>query len=377
MWKYNTKAAGYVAGDIVSGTYGQCGAGVGGIAGSALSMALDPDNAAPTVDNVVLKAVGGTANTVVNGKDDGKYYECILSHTSSATDRPGVTVPTANWATYWRVKTSGSGAIPWVTSTPYVSGICSVQFLGGIPKAGAGEGNISGTMLVKGTGWEGSRIGLYGDGGTENSLHGLKSATRYEIIAGASGVSVTGTARPYSEIIVSAGETIYIAGVTMSRGKNTSLIQAYIPPRHEAHSTTGPPTTGYWRSGAIIWNTSTESYWETGRSITGTPIAWLCTSTGTAGGSAAFKALGQISMRVGTAELGSAYTSNQVGEILRTTGTSQRVWMATDDNTTDWVELTNTQSMDLDGLDARTIIMGRSDSLSGKDNHPGWRSTGR
>lgn len=285
IWEYNSIAEGYIAGEIGGGsTYDQCGSGSGGVAGSSLTMALDPDSLAPTIDNVVVKAVGGTA------------------------------------------------------------GPCSVRFIAKY-KAGDGEGNVGATMLVKGTGWSDTRVGFNGDAGSDNAMHGTKSATQYEIIAGATGISTNGSNKPYAEITVDTGATIYIAGVTMSRGKMTTLQQSYMPPRHEAQSNTGPPTTGYWRSGALVWNTAGDSYVEDTRTIMGTPIGWLCTGTGTFGGSApTFRELGQIGFRtVEAANLG-AVKSQRIGEIAGTmdeNGTITGVYFAIDDNGTTWLKLSN------------------------------------
>jgi hypothetical protein len=61
------------------------------------------------------------AGSMVIGLDDGFTYECILAHNGAATDRPGVSTPTANWATYWRKLNTKDGGATWVATTAYTA----------------------------------------------------------------------------------------------------------------------------------------------------------------------------------------------------------------------------------------------------------------
>lgn len=69
----------------------------------------------------------GKGNIVLGA--DGFSYACILAHTATADDKPGETVPTANWATYW-IK-SGTGGLAWVSGASYtVSTIARFEYNG-------------------------------------------------------------------------------------------------------------------------------------------------------------------------------------------------------------------------------------------------------
>lgn len=57
--------------------------------------------------------------------NDGKSYKCIKSHTSSATDEPGVG---ANWRIYWALNGAEiSGGTAWALATDYTSNIVSYK----------------------------------------------------------------------------------------------------------------------------------------------------------------------------------------------------------------------------------------------------------
>jgi len=59
------------------------------------------------------------ASSQVLGGSDGLNYTCILSHTATANDRPGMVPATPNWATYW-AQTGDSGAT-WVSGSSYIA----------------------------------------------------------------------------------------------------------------------------------------------------------------------------------------------------------------------------------------------------------------
>lgn len=59
------------------------------------------------------------SSSKVLGGDDGLTYHCIYDHTSTVDDRPGMTPPTANWATYWALGGASTNASAWVVATNY------------------------------------------------------------------------------------------------------------------------------------------------------------------------------------------------------------------------------------------------------------------
>ena len=62
-----------------------------------------------------------TVNDVQNG---GTAYRCIRSHTSAASNEPGVG---AQWPSYWESIGAAGGEPAWVTATPYTDGFVDVR----------------------------------------------------------------------------------------------------------------------------------------------------------------------------------------------------------------------------------------------------------
>jgi hypothetical protein len=71
---------------------------------------------------------------------NGREYECIAAHTSSATDEPGVGV---NWETYWRrlPTASAAGGVSWAVSTAYSAPFQRAQV------SSVGEGELRNLVL--------------------------------------------------------------------------------------------------------------------------------------------------------------------------------------------------------------------------------------
>jgi hypothetical protein len=257
---------------------------------------------------------------------------------------------------------------------------CSVRFKADMSYMDA-PGHLSAVVLMKGQ-FEQSLIGYValGEDSTysTNVLHGTRSDTSYELFAGAesSGHARIAGERPYVEIKVGAGQTVYIANVVLSKGTVTTAQSVSYPYRREAFSSTGPPTAtnggGIWLSGDVIWNSGHTNYWGGSHGFAGMPLGWYVEESGTFGDTdPIIRAFGQLGITNNEHVTSGSptYRSVQRGEVMFThesgdaTAANTDFWMAFDDNESDWKRINTGYTLQVgmkesDPADGATYYLG-------------------